>query len=118
MRDQRRKAEAYHIVARMAHLATDLAWHFDGNMGHVARLIGGEMMAEHRDADLVQQYFAQTGFPEMARLMEAVRHGVPVEWMATVTCLRPCSMETILARTHTTMSFGNGWWRTLRGDEL
>ena len=51
MRDQRRKAEAYHIVARMAHLATDLAWHFDGNMGHVARLIGGEMIAEHRDAD-------------------------------------------------------------------
>ena len=54
MRDQRRKAEAYHIVARMAHLATDLAWHFDGNMGHVARLIRGEMMAEHRDADLIQ----------------------------------------------------------------
>ena len=79
MRDQRWKAEAYHIVARMAHLATDLAWHFDGNMGHVARLIGGEMMAEHRDADLIQQYFAQTGFPEMAQLMEAVRHGVPVD---------------------------------------
>ena len=79
MRDQRRKAEAYHIVARMAHLATDLAWHFDGNMGHVARLIGGEMMAEHRDADLIQQYFAQIGFPEMAQLMEAVRHGVPVD---------------------------------------
>ena len=79
MRDQRREAEAYHIVARMADLATDLAWHFDGNMGHVARLIGGEMMAEHRDADLIQQYFAQTGFPEMAQLMEAVRHGVPVD---------------------------------------
>ena len=79
MRDQRWKAEAYHIVARMADLATDLAWHFDGNMGHVARLIGGEMMAEHRDADLIQQYFAQIGFPEMAQLMEAVRHGVPVD---------------------------------------
>ena len=79
MRDQRRKAEVYHVVARMAHLATDLAWHFDGNMGHVARLIRGEMMAEHRDADLIQQYFAQTGFPEMAQLMEAVRHGVPVD---------------------------------------
>ena len=79
MRDQRRKTEAYHIVARMADLATDLTWHLDGNMGHVARLIGGEMMAEHRDADLIQQYFAQTGFPEMAQLMEAVRHGVPVD---------------------------------------
>ena len=42
MRDQRRKAEAYHIVARMADLATDLAWYFHGNMGHVARLIGGK----------------------------------------------------------------------------
>ena len=29
--------------------------------------------------DLIQQYFAQTGFPEMAQLMEAVRHGVPVD---------------------------------------
>ena len=37
------------------------------------------MMAEHRDADLIQQYFAQIGFPEMAQLMEAVRHGVPVD---------------------------------------
>ena len=63
MRDQRWKAEAYHIVARMAHLATDLAWHFDGNMGHVARLIGGEMMAEHRDADLIQQYLLKQDSP-------------------------------------------------------
>ena len=37
------------------------------------------MMAEYRDADLIQQYFAQIGFPEMAQLMEAVRHGVPVD---------------------------------------
>ena len=36
-------------------------------------------MAEHRDADLIQQYFSQRGFPEMAQLMEAVKHGVPVD---------------------------------------
>ena len=75
------------------------------------------MMAEHRDAYLIQQYFAQTGFPEMAQLMEAVRHGVPVDvdgggdLLASIQYGNHSS-----AHTHT-MSFGNGWWRTLRGDE-
>ena len=35
----------------MADMATNLARRLDGNIGQVARLIGGEMMAAHRDAD-------------------------------------------------------------------
>lgn len=60
-------------------MATNLALRFDGDMGQVARLIGGELMADHRNADLIQQYFSQKGFVEMDTLMGAVRNGVPVD---------------------------------------
>ena len=63
---------------RLAEVATALAVRFDGHMGGVARLLGGELMAEHRDRSLIASHFESQGFTDMKRLMQAVYDGVPV----------------------------------------
>lgn len=40
---------------------------------------GEELMAEHREADLLNRYFASKDFQDMDHLMGAVRCGVPVD---------------------------------------
>lgn len=57
------------IVRRMADVATSLTVHFQGNMGQVARLTGGDRMAEHRNPALVRQHFGSKRFRDMERLM-------------------------------------------------
>ena len=63
---------------RLAEVATALAVRFDGHTGGVARLLGGELMAEHRDPSLIASHFGSQGFTDMKRLMQAVYDGVPV----------------------------------------
>ncbi|MEO9458877.1 MAG: hypothetical protein ABJG56_07815, partial [Lentilitoribacter sp.] len=48
-------------------------------MGKVAASFGGQLMASHRNADLIEQNLGSKGFNDMKRLMQAVRHGVPVD---------------------------------------
>lgn len=59
-------------------MATELAVRFDGHMGHVARLLGGELMAEQRDPLLIASHVGSKGFADIQRLMLVVSEGVPV----------------------------------------
>ena len=74
-----RTADATSVVMQMADEATNIAAHFDGNMGQVAKFLGGELMASHRNPELIENHFSAKGFADMGRLMETVRHGVPVD---------------------------------------
>ena len=53
----------------------------DGMVGKGAASFGGELMAFHRDANLIEQHFGSKSFHDMERqtLMQAVRHGLPVD---------------------------------------
>lgn len=48
-------------------------------MGQVARLIGGELVAEYRNPALVRKHVGPEDFCDMDRLMKAVEWGVPVD---------------------------------------
>lgn len=71
--------DAVNALKQLADIVTERALKCDGRMGKVADYLGGEVMASHRDANLIEQHFGSKGFHDMERLIHAVKHGVPVD---------------------------------------
>ena len=73
------RSDALNASQKLEDIATEEALKCGGMMGNVAASFGGELIASHRDANLIEQHFGSKGFHDMERLMQTARHGVPVD---------------------------------------
>ena len=91
------RSDALNALQNLAGIATEGALKYCGRMGKVAASFGGEFIASRRDANLIEQYFGSKGFNGMTRLMQAVRHGVPVDLIVGGHWMHHCRMGIIRA---------------------
>ena len=77
--EEAKRSDALNALKKLADIATEGGLDCDEMMGKVAALFGGELMASYRDANLVEQHFGSNVLYDMEHLMQAVRHGVPVD---------------------------------------
>ncbi|MEP3733697.1 MAG: hypothetical protein ABJN02_17335 [Lentilitoribacter sp.] len=73
------RSNALIALPKLVDIATEGALKCGGRMGKVATSFGGELIASHRNANLIAQHVGSAGFNDMKRMMQAIRHRVPVD---------------------------------------
>ena len=73
------RSDAVNTMQNLADIAIEGAFKCRGMMRKLASSFGGELIASHRDVNSIEQHFDSKVFHDMESLIQAVRHGVPVD---------------------------------------